>query len=101
MWLWELLAAVEQGNQAVLEQARRLNIVPETVARRLLWVNSWAWEDNLFFHADPQPNHIILGPDSQLYFVHFAATGSLNRTQRQALQRWRNCARWALKYFSI
>jgi len=87
MWLWELLAAVEQGNQAVLEQARQLNIVPETVARRLLWVNAWAWQDNLFFHADPQPSHIILGPDSQLYFVHFAATGSLNRTQRQALQQ--------------
>jgi ubiquinone biosynthesis protein len=87
LWLWELLAAVDQGNEAVLAQARQKNIVPATVAERLLWVNNWAREENLFFHADPHPNNVIVGHDSRLYFINFAVTGSLNRSQRQALQQ--------------
>jgi len=87
MWLWELLAGVEQGNEAVLEHARQMNIVPQAVAKRLLWVNNWAREEHLFFHADPHPNNIILGRDSRVYFINFAATGSLSRSQRQALQQ--------------
>lgn len=87
MWLWELIAAVDQGNEAVLEQARQLNIVPATVGKRLLWVNNWSREENLFFHADPHPNNIILGRDSRLYFINFAVTASLSRSQRNAVQQ--------------
>jgi ubiquinone biosynthesis protein len=87
MWLWELLAAIEKGNAAVLEQARELNIDAATVARRLLWVNNWAREEHLFFHADPHPKNIILGPDSRLYFINFSATASISRSQRQAVQQ--------------
>lgn len=87
LWLWELVAAVEQGHQGVLTQARSMNIDPELVAQRLLWVNYWSWGENLFFHADPNPDNIIVGRDSQLYFLNFSATGTLNRSQRQALQQ--------------
>jgi ubiquinone biosynthesis protein len=87
MWLWELLAALEQGNQTVLDQARVLNIDPKKVAERLLWVDYWAWEENLFFHADPNPNNIILGPNSTLYFINFTTTGTLSRTKRQAMRQ--------------
>lgn len=87
LWLWELVAAVEQNNAGVLEQARSMNIDPALVAQRLLWVNHWSWEENLFFLADPHPDNIIIGRDSQLYFINFAATGTLNRSQRQALQQ--------------
>jgi predicted unusual protein kinase regulating ubiquinone biosynthesis (AarF/ABC1/UbiB family) len=87
MWLWELVAAVEQNNEGALAQARSMNIDAELVAKRLLWVNHWSWEENLFFHADPHPDNIIVGRDSQLYFINFSATGTLNRSQRQALQQ--------------
>lgn len=87
LWLWELLAAVEQGNQTVLAQAAAMSIDPKKVARRLLWVNAWAWEENLFFHSDPQPTNIIVGPNSTLHFINFTNTGALNRTQRQALRQ--------------
>jgi len=87
MWLWELLAAVEQGNETVLAQARELNIDPKKVARRLLWVNYWAWDENLFFHSEPQPNNIILGRDSTLYFINFSSTGTLSRSKRQAMRQ--------------
>ncbi len=87
MWLWELLGAVEQGNETVLAQARAMNIDPRKVAKRLLWVNAWAWDENLFFQSDPQPNAIIVGPDSTLYFINFTSTGALNRTKRQAMRQ--------------
>jgi len=87
MWLWELLAAVEQGHEAVLAQARAMNIDPLKVARRLLWVNAWAWDQNLFFLSDPQPNTIIVGPNSTLHFINFTNTGALNRTKRQAMRQ--------------
>jgi predicted unusual protein kinase regulating ubiquinone biosynthesis (AarF/ABC1/UbiB family) len=93
VWLWELLAAVEQGNETVLAQAREMNIDPKKVARRLLWINDWAWQENLFFHSDPQPNNIIVGPESRLHFINFTNTGALNRTQRQAMRQILSYAR--------
>jgi len=87
MWLWELISAVEQGNENFLAHARELNINPETVAKRLLWVNYWGWEENLFFHADPNPNNIIIGRDSTLNFINFTTTGTLSRTRRQAMRQ--------------
>jgi ubiquinone biosynthesis protein len=87
MWLWELISAVEQGNENFLAHARELNINPETVAKRLLWVNYWGWEENLFFHADPNPNNIIIGRDSTLYFINFTTTGTLSGTRRQAMRQ--------------
>ncbi len=87
MWMWELLTALEQGNETVLAQAQAMKIDPKKVAERLLWVNYWAREENLFFHADPNPDNIIIGHNSTLYFINFATTGTLNRTKRQALRQ--------------
>ena len=87
MWLWELLVAIEQGNEAYLTRAREMNIDPRKVAKRLLWVNYWSREENLFFHADPNSNNIIIGQDSKLYFINFASTGNLSRTQEQAMRQ--------------
>ncbi len=87
IWLWELLAAVEHGNQEVLARAQEMNINPELVAKRLLWVNYWSWGENLFFHADPNPDNVIVGQDSTLYFIDFSSTGTLSRTKRQALRQ--------------
>ncbi len=87
MWLWELIAAVEQKNDAVLAQAAEMAINPHTVAKRLLWVNNWSWEENLFFHGDPHPSNIIIGRNSTLYFINFTATGTLSKSKRQAIRQ--------------
>ena len=87
MWLWELLAAIEQGNEASLARAREMNIDHRKVAKRLLWVNYWAREENLFFHANPNANNIIVGQDSKLYFINFSTTGNLSRTRQQAMRQ--------------
>jgi ubiquinone biosynthesis protein len=87
IWLWELLDAGEQGNEDVLARAQEMNIKPELVARRLLWVNYWNWGENLFFHADPNPDNVIVGQDSTLHFINFSSTGTLSRTKRQAMRQ--------------
>lgn len=92
IWLWELLAAVESGNENVLARAHEMNINPELVAKRLLWVNYWSWGENLFFHADPNPDNVIVSRDSSLYFINFTSTGTLSRTKRQALRKNLNYA---------
>jgi predicted unusual protein kinase regulating ubiquinone biosynthesis (AarF/ABC1/UbiB family) len=92
IWLWELLAAVEHGNEAVLSRAKELNINPELVAKRLLWVNYWSWGENMFFHADPNPDNVIVGQDSTLYLINFTSTGTLSRAKRQAIRKNLNYA---------
>jgi predicted unusual protein kinase regulating ubiquinone biosynthesis (AarF/ABC1/UbiB family) len=87
IWLWELLAATKHGDQDVLARAREMNINPELVAKRLLWVNYWSWSENLFFHADPNPDNVIVGQDGTLYFIDFSSTGTLSRTKRQSLRQ--------------
>lgn len=87
IWLWELLAAIENSNETVLTRARDMNIDPKKVAKRLLWVNYWSREEHLFFHADPNSDNIIIGQDSKLYFINFTAIGNLNRTRQQALRQ--------------
>jgi ubiquinone biosynthesis protein len=87
MWLWELLAAVESNDEETLALARDLNIDPGKVARRLQWVNFWGWHEHLFFHADPNPENIIVGPNSTLTYIDFGSIGAVDRTKRQALQQ--------------
>jgi predicted unusual protein kinase regulating ubiquinone biosynthesis (AarF/ABC1/UbiB family) len=92
IWLWELLAAAEGGHEDVLARARAMNIKPELVAKRLLWVNYWSWGENLFFHGDPNPDNVIVGQDGTLYFINFTSTGTLSRAKRQALRQNLNYA---------
>lgn len=87
MWLWELMAAVEQGHEGVLALAAELNIDPKKVARRLLWVSFWSWHENLFFLAEPNPHNIILSADGKLFFIDFTSTGAIDHTMKRAMQQ--------------
>jgi predicted unusual protein kinase regulating ubiquinone biosynthesis (AarF/ABC1/UbiB family) len=87
MWLWELVAAVEQNNRDVLDLAARLNIDPVKIARRLTWINYWAAHEALFFRADPHPDRVIIGQDGRLAFIDFSSAGALSRSKRRALQQ--------------
>jgi ubiquinone biosynthesis protein len=86
MWMWELMVAVEQRNPAALARMRELNIDPQKVAQRLLWVNYWGMQENLFFHADPHPANVIVRENSKLTFIDFGSCGSFNREQRAGLE---------------
>ncbi|MBN1667268.1 MAG: AarF/ABC1/UbiB kinase family protein, partial [Anaerolineales bacterium] len=86
IWLWEIMAGVEQHNQEALARMRALNIDPHKVAERLLWVNYWGMQENLIFHADPHPANVIVGQNSRLTFVDFGSCGSFNWEQRAGLE---------------
>jgi ubiquinone biosynthesis protein len=87
MWLWEVIAAVEQQDPQGLAMMRRLNIDPQRVAKRILWASFWSMDENLFFHADPHPANIVIGQDSSLTFIDFGSCGSFNEEQRATMER--------------
>ncbi len=86
LWLYEIMAGVEQRNPQALKRMRELNIDAGKVAQRLLWVNYWGMQENLFFHADPHPANVIVGKNSKLTFIDFGSCGSFNREQRAGLE---------------
>jgi ubiquinone biosynthesis protein len=86
IWMWELMAGVEQKNSQALARMRELNIDPKKVSERLLWVNYWGMQENLIFHADPHPANVIVRRNSKLTFIDFGSCGSFNREQRAGLE---------------
>lgn len=86
IWMWEVMAGVEQRNAQALARMRELNIDPKKVAERLLWVNYWGMQENLIFHADPHPANVIVQRNSKLAFIDFGSCGSFNREQRLGLE---------------
>lgn len=86
VWLWELMAAVEGRDERALALMRNRDIHPKKVAKRLLWVNDWGVQENLFFHADPHPANVIIRPGSKLVFIDFGSVGTLSHSKRLAVQ---------------
>ncbi|MBT3369077.1 MAG: AarF/ABC1/UbiB kinase family protein, partial [Nitrospina sp.] len=86
IWLWEIMAGVEQQNPQALARMRKLNIDPKKVAQRMMWVNYWGMQENLIFHADPHPANVIVRKNSKLTFIDFGSCGSFNKEQRAGLE---------------
>jgi predicted unusual protein kinase regulating ubiquinone biosynthesis (AarF/ABC1/UbiB family) len=87
VWLWEVIAAVENNHAEGQALLRQMQIDPKVVAERILWSAFWSMDENLFFHADPHPANIVVGPGNTLVFVDFGSCGSFNDEQRAALER--------------
>ncbi len=87
LWLWEVIALVEQKDKDGLAILRNLNIDPAVVARRILWVNFWSCDEHIFFHADPHPANILVRPNSEVIFIDFGSCGSFNNQQLTALEQ--------------
>jgi ubiquinone biosynthesis protein len=87
IWLWEILAAVEQRDPVALERMRQLNIQPKEIARRLIFANNWGVFAHLAFHADPHPANIVIQANNKLVFVDFGACGYINSVRRVIYQR--------------
>lgn len=87
LWLWEVISAVEQKDPKGRLLLRQLNIDPAVVARRILWVNFWSCDENIFYHADPHPANILIRPNNELTFIDFGSCGSFNDQQLVALER--------------
>jgi ubiquinone biosynthesis protein len=87
LWLWEVIAAVEQNDPKGCTLLRELHIDPAIIARRILWATFWSMDENVFFHADPHPANILIRPNNQVTFIDFGSCGSFNYQQRFALEQ--------------
>ena len=87
MWLFEVLAGVEQGEPRAIARMRELNIDPKLVARRLMYAGFWGLYDNVAFHADPHPANVVVQADSKLVFIDFGACGYLDQSRKLSFQR--------------
>jgi predicted unusual protein kinase regulating ubiquinone biosynthesis (AarF/ABC1/UbiB family) len=87
MWLWEIIAAIEQNDPQGLAMMRQLDIDPPTLARRILWVAFWSMDEHVFFHADPHPANIVVGPGNTVTFIDFGSCGSFDDEQRRAFEQ--------------
>ncbi|MBI5608538.1 MAG: AarF/ABC1/UbiB kinase family protein, partial [Deltaproteobacteria bacterium] len=81
-----VLAAVEEGDTAVLEQLASQQIDPRTVAKRLL--KGWNWQVFQFpiFHGDPHPANILVQPGGHLVLVDFGACSYFSDRGRALLR---------------
>ena len=87
LWLWEVIALVEQKTPRGLALLRKMNIDPRLVAHRILWAAFWSMDEHVFFHADPHPANILVRPNSEITFIDFGSCGSFNNQQRIALEQ--------------
>jgi ubiquinone biosynthesis protein len=86
MWMWELMAAVDRNDQAVLRDAKRVGIEPTLVARRLMQSAHRVVLEHSFFHADPHPANLLILPNSEICFIDFGAVG---RFASETRNTWR------------
>ncbi len=84
MWIWEIIAAIEQNDPHGLAMMRQLEIDPSTLAKRILWAAFWSTDEHMFFHADPHPANMVVGHGGTVTFVDFGSCGSFNDEQRRA-----------------
>jgi ubiquinone biosynthesis protein len=86
VWMWELMAAVDQNDQEFLSNLRTVGIEPGRVARRLILALHRELLEHLFFHADPHPANLVVLPNSEICFIDFGAVGRFSTESRNT---WR------------
>jgi predicted unusual protein kinase regulating ubiquinone biosynthesis (AarF/ABC1/UbiB family) len=84
IWMWEIIAAVEQQDEAALARMRELNIDPKVLAKRVIWAQSVGTGSELLYHADPHPANIVVKANNQLVFIDFGSCGVRSSDQLTA-----------------
>jgi ubiquinone biosynthesis protein len=86
VWMWELMAAVDQNDTEFLAKVAAMGIEPKALASKLLRAVHHDVLEELFFHADPHPGNIVVLPNNGLCFIDFGAIGRFSTQTRNA---WR------------
>ena len=89
IWLNEIIAAIENDDQKILQMLTRLDIDPKRLARRLLRTSQFGIFEGLLFHADPHPANVLVRPGSQLLLIDFGSCGTYTMKERHV---WRQLA---------
>jgi ubiquinone biosynthesis protein len=86
VWMWELMAAVDQDDKEFLAKVAAMGIEPKSLASKLLRAVHHDVLEELFFHADPHPGNIVVLPNNELCFIDVGAVGRFSTQTRNA---WR------------
>jgi ubiquinone biosynthesis protein len=86
VWMWELMAAVDQDDKEFLAKVADMGIDPKSLASKLLRAVHHDVLEELFFHADPHPGNIVVQPNNGLCFIDF---GAVERFSTQTRNAWR------------
>lgn len=78
IWMWEILAAVENNDRDALMRMHQLGIDPKKVAERLFWIQLWSQLVAPIFHADPHPANMVVQKNSKIVFIDFGAVGAMS-----------------------
>ncbi|HVO41655.1 MAG TPA: AarF/UbiB family protein [Aggregatilineales bacterium] len=93
VWLYELLAAVKNDDQARLLAWAELGIIPEQVGRLILRSVLTQCYRHRFFHADPHAGNLILLDGGTLGYIDFGLVGWLDeRAWEQQFRLYENLA---------
>ncbi len=91
IWLWELLWAVESGDEKALDYVARLEIDPVVVARRLFRASLFGIFENLIFHADPHPANVVVQRGGGIVLIDFGSCGSYTEGQIRIIRHFHYC----------
>jgi predicted unusual protein kinase regulating ubiquinone biosynthesis (AarF/ABC1/UbiB family) len=86
VWMWEIMAAVDNDDQSFLARLREQGIDAKSLASKLCFVMQQEIQEELFFHADPHPANLIVLPSNRICFIDFGAIG---RFSARTLKAWR------------
>ncbi len=91
VWLWELLWAVESGDEEALTYISHLDIDPKVVARRLFRASLFGIFENLIFHADPHPANVVVQRGGEIVLIDFGSCGSYTESQIRIVRQFNYC----------
>ena len=86
VWMWELMAAVDNNDQEFLATVAAQGIEPKAVASKLVRNVHRELLEELFFHADPHPANLVVLPNNKICFLDFGAIGRFSTDTRNT---WR------------
>ncbi len=87
IFVTELLAVVENKDQAALEALHQRDIDPAIVAKRLIWIHRFGSFEALFFHADLHPGNVLVLPGNKLVLIDFGSCGAFTESERVIWRR--------------
>lgn len=86
VWMWEIMAAVENDDQEFLGKIRQQGIEPKSLASNLMLAMNREIHQEPFYHADPHPANLVVMPNNCICFIDFGAVGRFSTQSRKTFR---------------
>ena len=86
VWMWEIMAAVDNDDQDFLAEIRKQGIEPKSLASNLMLAMNREIHQEPFYHADPHPANLVVMPNNMICFIDFGAVGRFSTQSRKTFR---------------